>query len=861
MKTVISVNYWLRAVNTLLLVIFLVGSTSFQVKAAQTGDNYVFWVREIELSEIGVDGLTGIAYSPRADLIMAIHKDAGQEGRSVAMLDRTEYLHESAQLESQPSDPLNVAFNAKANALYVFDPNNQELSLIPAESNGVLPPNAVVTARTKLNQLGIQLARGLDFDPTSGRMFLLDPAGKRLVIVDPDESGNYENLGQSRRLSRIDLKSLGGKHLRGLAFNPNSENLFTIDEDSLTLYEITQTGDLVSSRDISSFYIKEPGGMFFAPSGDATDDPQVQDLYLADTARNMIVEVSITPISAQALPAPSPVSLVNTIVTSSWSPPSPDPAGIDYFPATNHLIVSDSEVDEMSIFQGKNIFITTLSGNLSSTCVTTAFSKEPTGTAVNPQNNHIFFSDDGKDRVFEVNLGADGQYCTGDDTVTSVSTPTYGVSDPEGVGYGNGKLLIADGLNAEVYVVSPGSNGRFDGASPDGDDTSTHFDTAVNGLRDPEGIGYNPANGSIMVVSRADNLLLETSFSGSVLRVFDFSFLNTQSPAGVGVGPSSTSSSALSVYIAARGVDNNANPNENDGRVYELNVGDTTTPTPPPDITPTPTSTPSITPTPTATTTPPPPGTFQLYLSLSTRGPGSLSFAYDEDVIYFDGSTFSLFFDGSDVGLSSADVDAFEVIDSSTILLSFDAAVTIPNLGTVDAYDIVQFAATSLGSTTAGVFSRYVDGEDVGLTTSGENIDAIDLLSDGRVLISTSGGVSVPGASGVDEDILAFTPTSLGDATSGSWSVYFDGSDVDLATDSGEDVDGLSVTSGGDLLLSTRGAFAVSGVSGTAVDIFRCTPTSLGATTACSYSPSLVFTGSAWGITGTNLDAIGIASE
>ena len=52
---------------------------------------------------------------------------------------------------------------------------------------------------------------------------------------------------------------------------------------------------------------------------------------------------------------------------------------------------------------------------------------------------------------------------------------------------------------------------------------------------------------------------------------------------------------------------------------------------------------------------------------------------------------------------------------------------------------------------------------------------------------------------GKDEDVLAFTPTSLGDVTSGSWAMYFDGSDVGLAETSGEDVDALDVVGGKDL--------------------------------------------------------------
>ena len=42
--------------------------------------------------------------------------------------------------------------------------------------------------------------------------------------------------------------------------------------------------------------------------------------------------------------------------------------------------------------------------------------------------------------------------------------------------------------------------------------------------------------------------------------------------------------------------------------------------------------------------------------------------------------------------------------------------------------------------------------------------------------------VGVTGVSGADEDLLAFTPRTLGATTSGSFSLYFDGSDVGLST-------------------------------------------------------------------------------
>lgn len=274
---------------------------------------------------------------------------------------------------------------------------------------------------------------------------------------------------------------------------------------------------------------------------------------------------------------------------------------------------------------------------------------------------------------------------------------------------------------------------------------------------------------------------------------------------------------------------------------------------------PTPTNTPvgptpTFTPTPTAT---PSGGSTLIYASSSTSGTaGGVSFA-DEDILTYNTSTgtWSMYFDGSDVGLGSADVNAFDLLTDGTILISLDATFSVTGLGTVDDSDIIRFTPTSLGSTTAGTFSWYFDGSDVGLDTNNEDIDAIDVLSDGRILISTLGTFSVTGASGDDKDLAVFTPTALGATTTGSWAFYFDGSDVGLTT-TNEDILGAWVASNGDIYLTTLGTFSVTGASGDGADIFRCVPGSLGSTTTCTFS--LYWDGSANGFAGEVLDAFGI---
>ena len=167
-------------------------------------------------------------------------------------------------------------------------------------------------------------------------------------------------------------------------------------------------------------------------------------------------------------------------------------------------------------------------------------------------------------------------------------------------------------------------------------------------------------------------------------------------------------------------------------------------------------------------------------------------------------------------------------------VLSLNQPATIPGLGTVDDSDLVLFRPSSTGQTTAGVFEWYVAGLDVGLTTAAEDIDAIDLLSDGGLLVSTVGDVSAGDVQGADEDILRFTPTRMGRHTTGSWSFFFDGSDAALDTSSGEDVNGIWMTPEQDRLhFGTVSEFAVDGLSGAGADLFACTPSSLGETTAC----------------------------
>jgi hypothetical protein len=728
------------------------------------------------------------------------------------------------------SFPAALSGSAVSNA--AVDPRTGELLYL---GSGEAVEGGLTARSLAPHSLDVRDSRGIAVDAANSRLFILDANG---LVIAPLAAGADEGTGTAGVVRHLTIDAAAAGDLRGLAYNPATDHLYVAAPDRDRIYELTADARLVAELDVAELGLTDPRSLVIAPSGDPTDDAAVMSLYVADggipgAGQGRVVELYLVD---QREPAAVMISLaaaqLRTIRTSVWSPPSPDPSGIDYHPKLNRLLISDGEVDEMAIFQNRNFFQARTSGALARSCNLTGFTTEPVGVAVDPANGGIFISDDNADAVFVILAGPDGKFCTSDDTRTSINTRVFSSFDPEGLAFGQGMLFVSDGEGAEVTVITPGPNGKFDGLPPAGDDVvNKHFDTASLGIRDPEGIGYYSQRGTLFMTSRLErNSLFEVSLSGKPLNTFDISALDATLPAGVGIGPASQDSALTSIYIVDRGTDNDTDPDENDGLLYEVTLDDSPSPTGNP-----------------------------IYLSheanTSSAFPG-LSQTGDEDILYFDGDNWSVFFDGSDVGLAGLDLNAFTLIDANSILMSFAQPATIGGLGKVDDSDIVRFDATSLGNNTAGAFSLYFDGSDVGLANASEDIDALDMMPDGRLILSTLGAYAVPGANGKGNNLLRFTPTSLGATTNGAWALYFDGRDVGITPTT--NVDGVSVDDQGDIFLSAANNFSLAGQAIGDEDVFVCIPASLGGATACNFATALYFDGSAWGVAADDIDAVHI---
>jgi hypothetical protein len=230
------------------------------------------------------------------------------------------------------------------------------------------------------------------------------------------------------------------------------------------------------------------------------------------------------------------------------------------------------------------------------------------------------------------------------------------------------------------------------------------------------------------------------------------------------------------------------------------------------------------------------PSTPILASTLSGGSVGGVNFG-PEDILAWDGSGWSIWFDGSNAGLMSKgkvmhNINAFAVPDpnDNDVIMSF-AQSKLHVLGIV-----LPVEGTDLVRWDGAAFSFYFDGSDVGLKSmTQEKIDALHILPGSAspinggnclayLLISTQGPGKVNNHSGgvlrfSGEDVLGFCMTSSGDNTVGLWHMALDGSAEGMPPNS---LVNLSASDDGQVLyLTTRKNFNVDMASGGHSMVYR----------------------------------------
>ena len=160
-------------------------------------------------------------------------------------------------------------------------------------------------------------------------------------------------------------------------------------------------------------------------------------------------------------------------------------------------------------------------------------------------------------------------------------------------------------------------------------------------------------------------------------------------------------------------------------------------------------------------------GAESFFLSDSSNGTiGTNNLAYeDEDIVTLNltTNTTTLFLNGDNVFTKEEDIDALHILSNGNILFSTTGKASIGALTFYDE-DVVEYNPTTMTATV------FFDGSAV--FTNDEDVDAFSILSNGNYVFSTQGSASINGFYFNDEDLVEYNPTTM------VTSLFLDGSTV-----------------------------------------------------------------------------------
>jgi len=194
----------------------------------------------------------------------------------------------------------------------------------------------------------------------------------------------------------------------------------------------------------------------------------------------------------------------------------------------------------------------------------------------------------------------------------------------------------------------------------------------------------------------------------------------------------------------------------------------------------------------------------------ATETLGGLTF-YDGDIAEYDPATdtATLYFDENLFG-GDEDIDAAHILESGNIVLSTGGAATLGGPTFADG-DLIEYNPTT---DTATLFF----GE--GLFGSDEDIDAVHVLTNGNIILSTIDGATLGGLSFGDGDLIEYNPTT------DTATLFLD----ETLFSADEDIDAVHILESGNIVLSTEGAATLGGLIFGDGDLIEYNPTTYSAT-------------------------------
>jgi hypothetical protein len=274
------------------MVCALIPISRYRDVMAQVNPGYIRQVQVLEPDKTGLKHPVGIFFSSRANSLQVVEGQSSPDqsvsyATDIVSLNAFGRKAGSVHVQATIENPLNVIYDVRDGRMLLYRSADHQLLSVHDDVKGTFKPNTL--AQMDASPLGLVDPQGMTMDG-QGRVWVLDAKGPRLVMLNPDHSGSYD----ADQAGTINLSRAGLGNLRGIAYDSATGNLQLLNPIRQKLYEVTQVGQVVSVRDLSGLNLSDPQAITFAPSGDQTDEPQQQSLFVADGSSGDIVEISLS---------------------------------------------------------------------------------------------------------------------------------------------------------------------------------------------------------------------------------------------------------------------------------------------------------------------------------------------------------------------------------------------------------------------------------------------------------------------------------------------------------------------------------------------------------------------------------------
>lgn len=525
-----------------------------QDAAANAAKPFVRLVRQIETAQLGIRSPAGLAFAPAANLFHVLSEQRtgtlAPTETQVAQLQPSATLASATNITDHVADPINLTFDSKGNRLLLLNAPAAQLLAVPAQTDGKL---AAQPLRQQVQLTGLQNPQGMSMDPARGQLYILDAVGPRLLQLTPDSAGGF---GQAQPVT-IHLPATI-VHPRGLAWEPGEEHLYILSPSQQTLYELTTTGEIVATRDLTGFGLRNPQAMLFAPSGDLTDDPEKLSLYIADagqaSAHPQDDAEPTADTAACTVPATCPNQLYLPLVAGSGSDMTTANANaLDMATDRTVALAEIAASADTSTFgalvelslaapvpAAPSPFQSTVVQRIDLATISPPI-PDPSGIAYVADSNTFLINDGEVEEtvngithfqganLWEVTMTGSVVRTANITKVPPTAAPVS--NEIPGVAWNphNGHYYFSDDDSYKIYDLAPGTDGLVGTA----DDLWFSFDTRAVGNTDPEGLAYDPVNNYLFVADGLNAEVYQYTINGTLVNRFDVSQYGVVDPESI----------------------------------------------------------------------------------------------------------------------------------------------------------------------------------------------------------------------------------------------------------------------------------------------------------------------------------------